>query len=306
MGGCMEEHKITTCISTNNNLPYLKLAIKSIRKNCFYKNQPIVIHAENCSDGTDEWLSENKEKLNLDVYIDHNNKPKGIGGGMNFCVDKSNTEFVNIIHSDMWVSKNQDIELLKLYENIDDSVKLISSSFRIQPKIFAHDPDYRPGTVFVPINEFGEFHHNFDSEYFDTWSSEFSNSNDINVRKCGGAGFFCRKKDFVDIGGNDPIFSPTSWEDVDLFVRMQNENYQFKMISKSTVYHFSARGSHFKDDDITKKSQRQIDSEQTNARKFFNKWGEMPKTDSETFVMPIKNQNVTNKMSFNENINFFN
>ena len=78
------------------------------------------------------------------------------------------------------------------------------------------------------------------------------------------------------------------------------------MISKSTVYHFSARGSHFKDDDITKKSQRQIDSEQTNARKFFNKWGEMPKTDSETFVMPIKNQNVTNKMSFNKNINFFN
>jgi len=301
----MEEHKVTTCISTNNNLNYLKLAVKSVRKNCFYKNQPIVIHAENCSDGTDEWLSENKEELNLDVYIDHNKKPKGIGGGMNFCVDKSNTEYVNIIHSDMWVSPNQDLELLKLYDEIDESTKLVASSFRIQPKIFPHDPDYRPGTIFVPINEFGEFHHNFNSDHFDEWSTELSKQNDLTVRKAGGAGFFCRKRDYIDIGGNDPIFSPSSWEDVDLFIRMQNEGYIFKMISKSIVYHFSARGSHFKDDDITKKSQRQIDSEQANARKFFNKWGQGPTTDSETFVMPITNSNVNNKMSFKDNLSFF-
>lgn len=299
------EHLITTCISTNNNLEYLKLAIQSVRENAYYKDQPIVVHAENCNDGTDKWLVDNKDRLDLEVYIDHNNNPKGIGGGMNFCVDKAKTKFVNIIHSDMWVAPNQDLELLKLYDGVDDSVRLIVSSFRIQPKIFPNDPDYRPGTVFVPTNEFGEFHHNFNSDWFDKWASEFSKENDVIVRKGGGAGFFCRKRDYTYIGGNDPIFSPASWEDMDLFIRMQNEGYEFKMSSKSVVYHFSARGSHFKDDDITKKSQRQIESEQNNVRKFIHKWGTLPQHDSETFVKPIHNQNVENIMNFEKNLVYF-
>jgi GT2 family glycosyltransferase len=298
----MEKDKITTCISTNNNLNYLKLAIQSVRKNCFYKNQPIVIHAENCTDGTDDWLFNNKNKLNLTVYIDHNTCPKGIGGGMNFCVDKAETEFINIIHSDMWVAPNQDIELLKLYENLDPAERLISSSFRIQPKIFQSDPDYRPGTIFLNRNDFGEFHHNFKYEQFDKWAKEFSELNDKTVRKGGGAGFFCKKEDYVYIGGNDPLFSPASFEDMDLFIRMQNEGYQFKMTSKSVVYHFSARGSHFKNDDLTETSERQIKAEQNNIHKFINKWGSVPQSDKDTFVLPIKNENVKNIMNFKENL----
>ena len=61
---------ITHCISTYNNLDYLKLAIKSVRLNSYYKNAPFIIHAENCTDGTDEWLKENGEKYNLEYYID--------------------------------------------------------------------------------------------------------------------------------------------------------------------------------------------------------------------------------------------
>ena len=52
----MGTHKITTTISTNNNLDYLKLAIKSIRQNAYYKDMPIIVHAENCNDGTFNWL----------------------------------------------------------------------------------------------------------------------------------------------------------------------------------------------------------------------------------------------------------
>lgn len=282
------EDFITTCISTNNNLEYLKLAIKSIRKNSYYKDQPVIIHAENCNDGTNEWLKSQCERdTNLKVYIETNEVPRGIGGGMDFCVDKAKTKFVNIIHSDMWISPNQDLELLKLYDGVDDSVRLIASSFRIQPKIFPNDPDYRPGTIFMPVNEFGEFYHNFDDEWFDEWSSEFSNSNDLSIRKGGGAGFFCRKEDYVWIGGNDPLFAPASFDDMDLFIRMQLEDYKFIMTSKSTVYHFSARGSHFKDDNITQKSERQIKAEQANVKKWISKWGKMPETDSETFVKPI-------------------
>ena len=121
------KHKITTCISSNNNLEYLKLAVKSVRQNAYFKDMPIVIYAENCTDGTNEWLSNNQ--YNLEYYIEDNKIEKGIGGGMDFCVNKSQTEFVNIIHSDMWVAPNLDLELLKLYDDIDKNISLIASSF---------------------------------------------------------------------------------------------------------------------------------------------------------------------------------
>ena len=133
------ESRITTCINTNNNLEYLKLAVKSVRQNAFYSNQPIVIYAENCTDGTNEWLAEVGSALNLSYYIEENEVPVGIGGGMDFCVSKAETEFVNIIHSDMWIAPNQDLELLNLYKDVEPSEKLIASSFRIQPKIFPGD-----------------------------------------------------------------------------------------------------------------------------------------------------------------------
>ena len=180
--------KITTTISTNNNLDYLKLAIKSVRQNAYYKDQPIIVHAENCTDGTNNWLDDNYLKYDIEYYIDSNDDPKGIGG-MNFCVDKVKTEFVNIIHSDMWIAPNQDLELLKLYDDIGDT-KLIASSFRIQPRIFVNDPEYRPGTVFVDTDDFGAYAENFDSNSFDTWSEEFSKMNDnLEVRKGGGGSF---------------------------------------------------------------------------------------------------------------------
>ena len=123
----MDTHKITTTISTNNNLEYLKLAVKSIRQNAYYKDMPIIIHAENCNDGTYNWLDSNYRKYDLDYYVDQNYDPKGIGGGMDFCVDKVKTEFVNIIHSDMWIAPNQDLELLKLYDDIEPGERLIAS-----------------------------------------------------------------------------------------------------------------------------------------------------------------------------------
>jgi GT2 family glycosyltransferase len=290
--------RITTCISTNNNLGYLKLAIKSVRQNAYYNDQPIIVFAENCTDGTNEWLAENE--YGVEYYIENNEVEKGIGGGMNFCVNKAQTEFVNIIHSDMWIAPNQDIELLKLFEGFEG--KLIASSYRIQPKIFPNDPWQRPGAVFVPPSTFGEYHHNFQPDLFDQWATEFSKDNDVVVRKGGGAGFFCRKEDFVYIGGNDPLFAPASWEDMDLFIRMQLEGYEFKMTTKSTVYHFSARGSHFKNDNLNEKSERQVKAEHNNIHKFVNKWGRLPEYDQATFVKPIHNSAVNPVMNFEQNL----
>ena len=108
--------KLTFCISTYNNLPYLKLAIDSVRKNSYYKDAPFIIHAENCDDGTNEWLMENHLKYNLQIYIQSNELPMGIGGGMNFCAEHVKTEYIMFLHSDFYVTSNWDKELMESFE----------------------------------------------------------------------------------------------------------------------------------------------------------------------------------------------
>ena len=59
----------TICISVHNGINYLPLS-KSVRENSYDKDCPFVIYSENSDDGTNEWLEENKEKYNLDVYVE--------------------------------------------------------------------------------------------------------------------------------------------------------------------------------------------------------------------------------------------
>ena len=57
---------LSFCISTYNNLPYFKLAVESVRKHSYWKDAPFIVHAENCTDGTNEWLGDNADKYNLE------------------------------------------------------------------------------------------------------------------------------------------------------------------------------------------------------------------------------------------------
>src|SRR5210317_128182 len=101
----MPKPLLTFCISTYNNLEYLKIAIDSVRENSYYKNSPFIIHAENCDDGTDEWLKENSDRYNLTYFIDKTilgGSVKGIGGGMNVCADNVETEYIMFLHSDFY------------------------------------------------------------------------------------------------------------------------------------------------------------------------------------------------------------
>jgi hypothetical protein len=62
------------------------------------------------------------------------------------------------------------------------------------------------------------------------------------------------------------------------------EGCDFILPSKSLIYHFGARGSHFPEDDFSKKSDRQVTAESVNAQKWFDKWGLPPVFDEIRFV----------------------
>ena len=150
---------MTFCISTFNNLPYLKIAIESVRANSYFYDAPFVVHAENCDDGTDEWLQENAEKYSLEYYIDKNEIPLGIGGGMNFCAEKVETEYINFLHSDFYVTDNWDIKLLNVFDKYPNE-KLWVNSHRTEPKMFPNQ-ESRHGTVVVPKDDFGAYWDDF-------------------------------------------------------------------------------------------------------------------------------------------------
>lgn len=276
---------ITFCISTYNNLNYLKLAIDSVRKNSYFKDAPFIIHAENCTDGTDEWLQESSTKYNLEYYIDKNDIPLGIGGGMNFCADKVKTEYIMFLHSDFYVTKNWDKSLLDIFEKYPDN-KMWVCSHRVEPDMFGSPQ--RPGTVIVPKDIFGAYYNNFNPGYFESWAQEFTSSNDFEIPKGEGVSGLIRKKDWDEIGGNDPLFAPASWDDMDLFLRMLQNGFKFILTSKSVVWHFGARGSHRLEENNGQSSERQRKAEQINQQKWLGKWGSFPTFNQYGMINGIK------------------
>ena len=267
---------ITHCISTHNNLNYLKLAIKSVRENSYYKDAPFIIHAENCTDGTNKWLKENSNKYQLEYYIDKNDVPLGIGGGMNFCANKVKTKYINFLHSDFYVAKNWDINLLKIHKQYEGKVWVFSQ--RIQPNIF-HEQS-RVGTLVVPIDEFGSYYHDFNEKYFLEYAEELSKINNFEVNKEEGVSGLILKEDWDEIGGNDPLFAPSSWDDKDIFLRAALKGYKFPLTSKSIIWHFGARGSHRLEENQGQTDIRQIEAEKNNEIKWLTKWNKYPTFDS--------------------------
>ena len=276
---------ITHCISTYNNLPYLKRAIRSVRQHSYWKDAPFIIHAENCTDGTNEWLKGFAESYDVTYYIDTNDKPKGLGGGMNFCAERVETEYINFLHSDFVVTPNWDLELMKVHDDNEDK-KLWVNSFRIEPNMF-NDTD-RPGTHFVPKEAFGAYHDDFNQHAMFKYAKELAKMNDFMIPKGEGVSGLVKKEVWDETGGNDPQFAPTSWDDYDLFWRMIQNGVEFMMPTKSVVWHFGARGSHRLEENDNKTSARQSKHEQINAQKFYKKWGGMPKKNEYGMICGIQ------------------
>jgi len=277
---------ITFCISTYNNLEYLKIAIDSVRKNSYYKDSPFIIHAENCDDGTDEWLTNNSEKYNLEYYIDKNEVPIGIGGGMNFCANRVKTEYIMFLHSDFYVTPNWDKALMDTHSKYPNE-KLWVNSHRVEPQMFPNSQN-RPGTLVVPKEVFGAYHYDFNSELFDKYAEQFTSENDFEIPKGEGVSGLIKKEHWDMIGGNDPLFAPASYDDMDLFLRMLQNGFRFILPTTSLVWHFGARGSHRLEENDGKTSERQIKAEQVNIQKWVSKWGSPPTFDEYGMINGIR------------------
>ncbi len=279
---------ITFCIGCCNNLNYLKLAVHSVRTYSHFKDAPFIVFSENSTDGTDLWLEENKEKYNLTTIIEHNtednteDKTWGIGGGMNRTAELVETEYIMFLHADFFVSKNWDLECLKIFEKYPNQ-KLWVNPQRFQPNCFKEND--RPGTSFFSYEHFGYKYDNFDEPFFIDYAEEFSKLNpDVEVTKGEGVSGLIRKSDWSDIGGCDRQFI-AYYDDSDIFLRCRLDGYKFVITTNAVVWHFGSRSdkSNFPTDVIIR-SEKSIKYENDSAKKFLKKWGFLPTHDEYGFV----------------------
>ena len=263
--------KFTFCITSKNNLRYLKHAIFYIKENSI-RDHDILVFIDADNDGTEKWCIDNDIK-----YIKNPSKELfGIGNAYNLLVEKSDTDFVVIYHADMIMGKGFDIAL---YNNWKP--KTIISATRIEPPLHPADP----AKIVLDLGLWPEtdITDGFKVNEFNKFVSE--NKKDITTNGIF-APWLIHKDDFNDVKGHDPIMKSHS-EDRDLFNRFLLNGCNLIQSWEALVYHLTCRGGQFehasKTSDLNHKSNDWNKLAHNQTREFIRKWGTPPKYDEYQF-----------------------
>ena len=258
----------TFCITSKNNLRYLKHAIFHIKNNCFNKNHKILVFIDSDNDGTEEWC-----KLNRINYVKNPTQELyGIGRAYNLLVENATTEFVIIYHADMIVGKNFDLNLYKHW-----SPKSVISATRIEPPLHPADPA-------KIVENFGlwpevDIQDGFKENEFNLFVEEslikFKDKTTNGIF----APWLIHRDDFNEIGGHDLIMKSHS-EDRDLFNRFLLNGYEIVQSWDALVYHLTCRGGQFEHakstQDLSTKSEEWNKLAHNQTNEFIRKWGTPP------------------------------
>jgi glycosyltransferase involved in cell wall biosynthesis len=259
--------KFTFCITSKNNLRYLKYAVFYIKENSI-RDHDVLVFIDADNDGTEKWCIENDIK-----YIKNTSEILfGIGNAYNLLVNQSNTDFVIIYHADMIMGKGFDIALYDKWKP-----KTIVSATRIEPPLHPADP----AKIVLDLGLWPETDiiDGFKVDEFNKFIAE--NKKDI-ITNGIFAPWLIHKDDFNDVGGHDPIMKSHS-EDRDLFNRFLLNGCNLIQSWQALVYHLTCRGGQFehasKTADLNHKSNNWNKLAHNQTREFIRKWGAPPKYD---------------------------
>ena len=203
-------------IPTLNNLPYLKLCIKSIKKNSKYQHE-IIPHVNIGIDGTLEYLKANNIKF---TYTENNS---GICKGMNLAAKESKNDYILYAHDDFYFCPDWDLILKNEIDRIGHNLFYLSGTMMHKGQI-----DFDCGNTFEDFDE-KKFLSNYrDYNYYDfqgsTWAPHLVHKDIWNKVN----GF---SEEFYPGTGSDPDLNMKLWK---LGVRI------FKGINDFKVYHFGS------------------------------------------------------------------
>jgi len=273
--------KITFVIPSRNNLEFLKLAYKSIRKLSLIETgghsppvggipHDILILNDASTDGTQEWIKSLNDP-NLITY--HNEGPDRIGivGMFDKGIEMARTDIIMAFHADMVAAPNLDGHILKHLKK-----GTVVSATRVEPPLHPDGPEKMLVDFGVEVEDFNinKFYNWVDTEY--TPKHGQTTTEGIFAPWC------MYKEDFLAVGGHDELFAPQSKEDSDLFNRFVLNGYNIVQTWEGLVYHFTSRGSRFNKHAggaAGKNSDEWLHTTTKNMRNFIRKWGTPVKHD---------------------------
>ncbi len=270
---------ISFIIPTRNNLSYVKLAYKSIRR--FYPLDEIIILDDNSSDGTKEWLKGLVINDKNAIMFSHEDRQVGHTVLYDIGVGICHNKIFTIFHADMVCGPNY-VEMLLKHLNPGGVV----CATRIEP------PLHPPGKEKI-VKNFGIYTEDFKYDEFITFCYQQQETWSVQNHTTKGifAPWMMYKKDFLAIGGHDKLFSPFPYEDSDIFQRFILAGYDIKQSRDAFVYHFTCRGHRWteqvqKDDLFYKLCCTK------NMMHFIRKWGHWIENDENCYPIIHKKYDI--------------
>lgn len=218
----IENAKFSILIPTWNNLEYLKLCIKSIRKNSAFKHQ-IIVHINEGKDGTKEWVEEQ-----ADIDYSFSEKNIGVCFALNSCRSLAYTDYILYLNDDMYVCPGWDEVLSDEINSIGHRYFFLSAT-AIEPQ--------KNNNCSI-IKDFGRDINSFDEEQL------VKGFNDLPMKDWAGATWppnIVHKDVWNLVGGYSTEFTPGMYSDPDFSMKLWKMGIRyFKGLEKSRVYHFGS------------------------------------------------------------------
>jgi len=259
-GFCGINHKmISIVIPTYNNLDYLKLCLKSLKKNSSFSHE-IIIHINQGSDGTLDFIKNNNYK--------HTSSDNNIGlcSSINKAAKLVSNQYILYSHDDMYFCPNWDKVLL-------DEVKSLN-----------HDDFYLSGTMIEPnsghiVCDFGI---DLDTFKEDELLSKYKNINFYDHQGTHFAPHLVSKKMWDKVGGFSEEFNPGIGSDPDFNMKLWKEGVRiFKGLNDFKVYHFGSLTTRKKKNFIQNRGDKTFLKKWGFSTKFFKKYYLKSKTKYE-------------------------
>ena len=237
---------VSFVILTYNQLEYTKVCIDSIRKNCAFGTYEIIIVDNHSTDGTVEWLKEQK-----DIKVIYNEENKGFPKGCNQGIKLA--------------EKDNDIFLLN-----NDTVMMRNSLFNMRMALYSDNLVGAVGAISNSVSYYQQVI--LDCKTFDEYIQAANNINVTNEEfyesriKLVGFAMLIKRGVLEQIGYLDERFTPGNYEDDDISYRIIENGNKLILAKDSYIHHF---GSVSFKEDIDKYSELL----ETNCKKFEEKWG---------------------------------
>ena len=246
-------------IPSYNNLDYLKLCLKSIFKNSIKKHE-IIIHVNDGSDGTLEYVKKNNIKYTYSV------SNVGLCTAINSAAKLSTLKYILYAHDDMYFCPDWDRHLIN---EID---------------LIGHNKFYLSGTMVEPNSGHIKFNcgENIESFNEEKFLLNYKNINYYDHQGTHFAPHVVSKEIWNSVGGFSEEFNPGIASDPDFNMKLWKQGVRiFKGLNSFKVYHFSSITTRKKNNFLMNRGDRTFLKKWGITTKFFKKYYLKSKTKYE-------------------------